>query len=467
MSDMSSATGGQPSSNGIVRGQGHAPGQNLGEAMPDAPKVEQKSLGDMRNYFRERNAGRQEPTARNRVAEFSKQLEARQQGAQRPQQDTPRGQEGTPEKTESMGDPNQLKEPGNVNAPQEGQQPTEETGSEQQPTEGEEQEPLTLSDRDALAKFREWEQSGMFPEELESKWIHELKANGVMRYVDTKELKQGYIRGIDYRQGFEQIKAREESCNAKEQAWNQHFTDVKDPQTMLDVYEREGYEDTLMGVAKLLAERDRDDRLQINGAGYAAMQRYGTNDPNDHRVVAAMQRCQERIAEQRKASLHAKRLEFREQQLKAEQEAQRSQQTVQQLHQQYDRQLNQLRPIAFKAFGFPDNPKNRAEFISHLGARLKQDGMPEGGITQAVVMAAARDMAEAREGGNPNQPPVGLSPQQWARVKAQQRSRANNQELPPQRMGAGGGKPMGGANGAKRGNLADFQRAYKDKTLGR
>lgn len=449
MSDVSTNAG-APSTGDVVRGNGNAPGQSLGEPMPDVPKgVERAGLSDFKRVLAERDAARragvQQPTARGKVAEFSQRLEARQQAPVQPN-------EPKPTKGENMGDPNQLKEPGNLEPPEGDPNQQAAPEGEEGAAEAEQQAESPVADPEKIA---EWMNSDMFPEELESKWLHELKANGVVRYVDTAELKQGYIRGVDYRQFHAQAQAVTRQAEQQQASMRQHFEDVRDPAKMLEIYERQGYSDTLLGVARLIAERDRDDRAMINGAGYAAMQRYATNDPNDHRVVDAMKRCEERIKAQRATEVEGKRIAWEREQLQAQQRAQESQQKVQEHHAVYERQLNQLRPLVFRAFGIPDSKANRAELNRHIGAVLSTDGLPPEGLTRDLMMRAGRDMAESMD-GNGSRPPAGLSPEQWQRVQARQRAQAGGQELSPQRMGGGGGKPMAGA-GQERKRLSDLK----------
>lgn len=462
MSDSLTGVGGQSPAGGggIVRGNGHAPGQNLGEAMPDIPQgVKPAALADFRKVMNERNqsarGGQQQPSARNRVADFSKQLEAKQQAPSKPGAE--RGQEGQQAKTEQMGDPNQVKEPGNLETP-----PAED-GNEQQTTEtdGNEQqsEPGRLSDQEALARYREWEQSDMFPEDMAERWKYEVKTNGIVGYVDTKELKQGYIRGVDHRRGFAEAQAVHQRAAQERQQHNQHWEDIKDPQKLLDSHERRGYGDTLLEVARIIARRDQKDRMQVNGAGYAAMQQYGTNDPNDHRVVAAMKEMHESIRQTRQHKMEADRVAYERQQLQQAQQDQHREARVQEHHAVYERQLNQLRPLVFKAFGMADNAKNRGTYLKHLGAVIGQQKLPAEGITRELAMLAGRDMAEERESEGGDRPPVGLTPEQWARIQKEKAGRGD--VLPPSRTGGGGGQPRGQLGGERK-SLRDLENMVRE-----
>lgn len=474
MSDLATGGAGAPSSSSgeIVRGNGHAPGQGLGEAMPDVPQnVQRASLSEFKRVIAARAAAaKQPPAARGRVAEFSAKIEAKQQAPVQPNE--PRGQVGQPPKAESQGDPNQLKDNPTAPGTVEDQSGTvEESGSEQQSTEESGETETALSDLDALRRFREWEQNDMFPDELEGK-LHELKANGVTRYVDTKELKQGYIRGIDYHRMGVEVKQVQQQHQQYQQRMQQHFEQIRDPGQMLEIYERNGYGETLYGLAQLIAERDREDRGIVRAAGIDIMQRKGITDPNHREVVDAMRRAEERVKAMRKADIDGRRVAFERQQLEQERAQAQSAQKTKEHYATYENQLNQLRPLVFRAFGLPDNKANRAGLIKHLTAVVNsQDGMPPEGLTRDLLMAAGRDLAEELEaerasGGRP----VGLSPEQWQRIQAQQQQRpnaSNTRALPAQRLGTGGGgKPLAGAQSQQRGRLSDLIALNKRGRMG-
>jgi len=458
MSEVATSAGAPAQSTGeIVRGAGHAPGQGPGEPMPDVPGgVQRASLSEFKRVIAARaQAAKNPPAARSKVAEFSARIEAKQQAPVQPNE--PRGQVGKPPKTDAMGDPNQVKEP-----PAPSQEPGE---TPEIPPEGEpgaelEQEaaPDALSDLDALARFREWEQGDMFPEELEGK-LHEVKTNGITKYVDTKELRQGYIRGVDYRRFHAEAQQVQQQHQRHQQSMQQHFEQIRDPDQMLEIYERNGYGDTLYQVAQRIAERDRQDRGIVRAAGIDVMQRKGITDPNHREVVEAMKRAEEDVKAMRQTKIEARKLAFDRQQIDAERQQAQSQAKTKEHYAQYENQLNQLRPLVFRAYGLPDSKANRAALLKHLNAVVSQQGVPQEGLTRELLMEAGRDLADELEteravGGRP----AGLSPEQWQRIQAQNQQRPASRALPPQRLGTGGGgKPLGPAgNGQQRGRLSDL-----------
>lgn len=461
----------------VVRGNGHAPGQGLGEAMPSVrPDVQPARPGDFKRMMRERdNAARnppakpaaptpqkpaEVPTRRSHIAEFSERLEAKQQAPVEP--NAPK-----PTKGENMGDPNQLKEPGNLEKPA-----GEEQGADTEPGEQEQQpqaeEPTALDDLAALNKFREWETSDMFPEELNDK-LHEVKVNGQLRYVDTNELRQGYMRGGDYRRFYQEAQQHMQQAQQVQQSMRQHFEQVRDPKTMLELYERNGYGDTLLQVAHMIADRERGNMRIVRAAMTAEMQRLGVQDDRDHRIQQVKTDTEARIKKMNEAENLARRTEFDKQQLQQEKDAREKQSRMQENQALYERQLNQLRPNAFKAYGLKDTEGNRAALARHIGNVIAVHGF-EGNVTRALVMEAAADLrdeldqrmaAEQGQGG-------AMSPEDWKRASLHQKGevqRNTGRVLPPNRAGLGGGKPLGNLGGKQRGTVRDLETMVRNNRL--
>ena len=446
----------------VVRGEGHAPGQGAGVPMPTVTTPERGSLGDMREHFARMNAdAQQQPangnaarpqTTSSRIGEFSRQLEAKQEaptgiGEQR---QTPANDVIDPELPEGS----ELPE-----------------GDEQQqlaPEESEtEQAQAELADAEALTKFREWQNSDLFPDEMADKWLHELKVAGRVQYVDTKELRQGYMRGGDARRMYSEAQQVQQQAQSYTQSMNQHFQAVRDPEQMLEIYERNGYGETLEKVARLIAERVSSTRRVVRAAGLAAMEQYGTQDPNDHRVRAAMEATERELKRSRAVDVEQRRLAFERSQFdQSRTQTQTQQETAQHLA-QYERQLNQLRPNAFRAYGIKDSASHRQALARHLGNVIATRGFG-GDITRELVMEAASDLKEELEdriaaeqgAGQP-----GMTPAQQRAAAQSQARQAQGRPLPPGRLGMGGGKPMNG-EGAKRGSLRDLEAMVQKSRTG-
>lgn len=459
----------------IVRGEGHAPGQGPGEVMPTVQTTERASLDSMRDHFARKNeeaearargggvSQRSQPngqpqTTSSRIGEFSKQLEQRQQ------------------QMANGADPN-------APVPQEGE--TEQTQGEEQSTEGdkpaegeEAAAALAVDDKTALEKFREWSDSDLFPDEMADKWLHELTVSGQTKYVDTKELRQGYMRGGDARKMYTEAQTMDRRAAAREQAFQQHFEAIRDPKTFLEMYSRNGYgREWKESVAKLIASEVRDRRGICEAAGLAAMHRIGVNDWNHVDVQRAMATAEQNWNRMQDAGDYERRLQFERDQLTQQQQQTTHQQQTEQHKAHYDAVINQLRPVGFRAHGIKDTPANRQAMYRHIGnvvSPLIAAKQFDGNLTREHILQAAQDLREElddelageRALDNPAAPPQGTAAnvngtrngmtaqqQRAAQQAAARRSRA----LGGNRMGIGGGKPMGGAASQKRGSLDDLE----------
>jgi hypothetical protein len=179
-------------------------------------------------------------------------------------------------------------------------------------------------------------------------------------------------------------------------------------------------------------------------------------------VAAAGERTQAALKRTRAVEAEQRRLQFERDQLERGKQQTQSTQRQKEYAAQYENQLNQLRPNAMRAYGIKDTPANRQALARHLGNVIQTNGF-SGNITRDLVMQAAADLRDeqgdiqAREQGLNS---GSMSPQQW------QAQRAAGQALPPNRLAAGGGKPMGVTNGAKRGNLSDLEAMVRKGRMG-
>lgn len=466
MSDQNSSNSGE-----IVRGNGHAPGQTLGVPMPSVTTNERGGLDDFERTMRAKNEeadraarervqGQQRgQTSKGRIAEFQQKLDdrtAQLRGEAQPPAD-PEPEE-TPESAPSA----------------EPEQPEQDKQQAQPENDNDEASPL--DDKQALEKFREWDKSDLFPQELENKWLTEVKPNGNVQYVTHSELKRGYLRGIDWARMGEQHKQMQTQLQGYEAERQQHFEAIRDPQKMLEIYERNGYSDTLYQVATLIAERDAQDRSIIRAAGLAEAQRLGYTPQNIHaadrdaRVLAAIDRAKQGIARMRQVEIDARRVEYDRSQLQARQNAVQHETSVNQLSQQYTNQLNQLRPAALRAYGFRMNDANVAAFNRHLGKIIGIMGKLQSGITREMAMDAAKNLRDEQDeireneqrlaSGNGN---ATMTPKEW---RARQQAESRSQALPPGRRGAGNGQALG-ANGGQpqRGSLKDLEQMVRNNRM--
>ena len=455
----------------VVRGGGNAPGQSLGEAMPDVPKdVKPASAGDFQRMMRERdNAAQarasnpqqpaQPPTARSRVASFSEKLEASQQAPvapnePKPEKPAPKLHEGNQVRQSNA----QGAEPAAADGPE--RQQAADDGEPVTADDAAQAEPEALDDLAALTKFREWEQGEFFPDELLGK-LHELTVDGRIEYVDGNELKQGYTRGGAARKMVAEAKQQIARAQQHQQSMSRHFEEVRDPRNMLAIYERQGYGETLYEVAKLIAERDRGDRLQVRGAMMAEMQRLGVQDVNDHRIQRIGQEIEQRIKRQRVTDNENARLQFERQQFEAARNAEQMEKQAQQDGAVLKRQADQLRPLALKAYGIPANESNVRMFNAILARLIDAQGLENGNITRKMVMEAGSDMLdELNRSAHERSKPDAMSPEDWKRASIAQKGavqRNVGRALPPNRTGLGGGKVNGQLGGQQRGSIRDLE----------
>lgn len=454
----------------VVRGEGSAPGQGPGEAMPTVPKVEPARAGDFARIMREKNAGgpsapagkpAEPPRAGGRIGDFQSRLEGRQEAPTQPGQ--PRDKPAERDDREPP-EQNQIADPTEQEPLEKPPEEPEDRSAAPAPEEPKE----SANDKDALARYRELEQSPMLPDELAAEKMREIKINGRTYYHTVKELEQMAMRGGDYRQKSVELQQAHKTMDGERQAWQQHWTDIRDPHAFLEVYERNGYTDTIEQAFWMWAERKESERSIIRAAGLDAMNRFRCNE-HDQRVKDAMTRTQDGLSSARQVEIKQRQLEFREQQLRQQEQQRQSQATQEQYTQQYERQLNQLRPLAFRSAGIKDNPANRQALNRHLWVAIQQIPHPgfDGNITRDLVLQAAADLQEeiadqrTREQGLNGG--AQMTPEQWQRA---QRAAASKKALPPTRFGGGGGSPMSNGNGVKQGRLSDLEALVRRNRLG-
>lgn len=279
-------------------------------------------------------------------------------------------------------------------APELGNEPAPELGNEG----ALDNEPAQLADVDLLAKAREWQSSDYLPDDFLGKLVEvEIKLDdGSKRteLVTAKEMRDGYLRQSALSRAQTRIHHERQQMQARDANVRAHFEKIQSPEAFLQEYEDRGYGPVLEQVALRIAERRVNERGLIEAAGIAAMQRYGC-DQNDRRVWDA-----KRLAEQEVVARRESAVELRRAQAERDQLAQRTKQDSQQADVSAQaatmrKQLDQLRPIAFKAHRIHDNPSTQKEFARHLLAQMEVAGSYE--VTRDAVMTAARTLAEELE----------------------------------------------------------------------
>lgn len=430
------------------QGGGSAPAAVEPGVVTNMPAVQTPQRGGWRDFDKAKREGTLPAQARAN-APAQQQPQAPQQRAEAPQSSANRVA-AFQDKLDAKSDPQKgEKLPGlGEETPEQDPQSLAGEGGEAAPAEG---APAKLTDAEIVARYREMEESSFFPEDLAGK-MHEVKVRGQVRYVDTNELRQGYMRHGDYIQRGKEISAKESEVKQYRETMDQHFEAIKNDEQFLDIYERNGYADTLEKVADRVIARRRDQNMIVKSAGLAAAQRLGftaqqiaDGAADNHReVVEAMRKTHEQLKRSRQLEIDNKRLEHENTSTKKSAAEKAKAEQLATFRDAHTRQLEQLRPVALRAHGIEDSPKNRAVFMRHLADVVNDKGVPSEGFTSGIVMSAAQAMREeledrqiAESGGDNGF----LSPAEF-KARAEAAKRAGGKPLGPNRSGGGLGKPV-------------------------
>lgn len=324
----------------------------------------------------------------------------------------------------------------------EGQEPVE-TGTE---TGGE-----GVLDGDALfAKAKEWRDSPTLPKDFDDRLVEQkvigLDGKKTTQMVTVAELKENGMRQYDYSRAGDMIRSKDADLGRRESRMNEHFESINDPKEFLQRHEDMGYSEVLDAALLEYAERKQRERSMIRAAGIAEMQRLGC-DENDRRVWKVMEETEAEIADARKSKIENRRLSreqksFEENRKQAELDA-RTQQSSASLK----KSLDQLRPVAFKAYGVADNGANETDFYRHLKSVTDNDREWDGEVISIQhCMRAAEGLAQElgdRRGHNPKP------------------ANGKGQPLPPTRLGGSGtARAAAKAQQEERKRPSDFAAQY-------
>lgn len=254
---------------------------------------------------------------------------------------------------------------------------------------------LDVPDAELLTKAREWQSSDYLPDDFLGKLVEvEIKLDdGSKRteLVTAKEMRDGYLRQSALSRAQTRIHHERQQMQARDANVRAHFEKIQNPESFLQEYEDRGYGPVLEQVALRIAERRVNERNLIEAAGLAAQQRYGC-DPNDRRVWDAKRQAEQELVARRESAVELRRAQAERDALaaRAKQDGQTADVSAQAATMR--KQLDQLRPIAFKAFRVHDNASTQKEFARHLLAQMEVAGSYE--VTRDVVMTAARTLSE-------------------------------------------------------------------------
>lgn len=254
-----------------------------------------------------------------------------------------------------------------------------------------------------LAAHREMMASKTLPFDQFKDFVVELPDGDVETF---EEVAKGRMRLKDHTRAYQQWGEKEERYQQHIGAYETHFQQIDDPNTggdaMYEVYSRRGNRKQMMDMARKLAVEEAEDRDHAEGYKIAVMRRYGIQDPEHHLAKKAFD---DALADRESRRIEQDRMrgvEFQNQRLQQQQQQRQQQGLVEETAARINKQLDQLRPRAFAAFGVLDNAKNEAQFREYLAAILKKTGAPK--ITPELCMEAARctrdDILDARKAAN-------------------------------------------------------------------
>lgn len=246
---------------------------------------------------------------------------------------------------------------------------------------------------EAAGKWEELQGSPELPTELMDKLV--TVKNGDREWqVPISELSKGYMRLNESTRRAQALDQREQQVSQGEQRFQRFFQDIRKPEALIEVLERQLGPETLDAALGIRQKRAEDDSAMIEAAGYAVMRRLGVN-AQDGRVREAMLAAKGRLDRERALDIEQRKLKARNRELESQTKADTTNHQVEQLRATFQKQLEQLTPLAFKAARIRDNPVNRdrhVAYIKHLG---KVQGAQA--ITRELVQEAARCLRDDLE----------------------------------------------------------------------
>lgn len=207
---------------------------------------------------------------------------------------------------------------------------------------------------------------------------------GAMRDVPIAEMKAGYMRTLDHTRKNQAAAAATREAQQTNANVNRFLTDLQQPNTMRERLEDLGYGQVLHAVAEqIYQEKLAEERI------FYDLKKKGASDQH----IAFMR---ERFANERKQALQLRAMTRQQAQLQAQ--AQQLQNTRAQEEQgaQLSNQLAQLRPLAFKKLGLPEDAMHNNAFSKQFIAILESGG-GQGRPLREIVLEAAQSAKELVE----------------------------------------------------------------------
>ena len=404
---------------------------------------------------------------RMRPSEFIQARREGKLGPQAPQQ--------PPTRSERLGEVARALEgrdtPPSEKAPE--QAPQEPPAEGEQATVAEPEAPTEAAAPDDAALFealRKAKTEGVFDPVLADGMLHEVNADGQLRYVDYNELVSSYQRQAPINRRLKEVTQREQVIQRERQSMKEHFEAIRDPAQFDEIYSRNGYDEQLDQLAEIRVARKAESKALIIAAGVRAARQVGYTQEQidagaadrDHRVIGAMKAADEQQKRARALEIENRRLAHEAQQARAAIESQKHEQETAHWHETFSRQLGQLRPGSLAAHGIKDTEQVRVAFLRHLQEVIQTTPLGPDGITRQHTMLAARSLKEEQEDQQAREGGGHLSPAEW---KAQQAAEARRRQLPANRMGTGAGRPVGSGQ-PERLRPSDLAAARRNGKLG-
>jgi hypothetical protein len=276
--------------------------------------------------------------------------------------------------------------------------------------------------RDVIASLKE----GIVPKELHGSLQFEVTDAGQQRVVSAAEMASGYLRMSHYTKGRQEIASERQEHKEFRDGFNQTMESAKkSPEDFRRTMRRMGFGEALYQAAALIAQDEHHLSQQ---------------PPEVATAIRARRAAEERVAEleerQRMNDETANANKARERQQRAR------------------RQVDELRPVAFKRMNIVDSPTAREYFDRNLRALLGSGERFSLEVCHSAAQATAEELGELAERHRSAAQPAGGSPAAQQLAAAQRVGAGSQRGAQPQQQQRGPLPARHGAAPAPVGNRA-------------
>jgi hypothetical protein len=254
-----------------------------------------------------------------------------------------------------------------------------------------------------MAKIQESFQTGIMPEELMDMWTVKVPwgEQGNFKEVPARELQKSFMRQSDYTRGKTQVMEHAQTLQKREAGLNGIFAKFDTPEGMETMFRQLGKDDVAEAFAKNVLKKWWEEEKIVRSLPPQQQQAY-------------RERLQKQKLLERSHAQEVRRREEAERVASTNQTQQQQQERAQFIQ----RQIDQMRPMAFKANSIADTPYHRSVFEKELVAVV--NSLPyrwNGEITREIAWQAAQGAREIidddqrkalaanrQQAGNPQQP---------------------------------------------------------------